>query len=414
MVDIKDNKKVIHLSHIDSDGYSAQYLTNFILKDVEYLNINYNDNMLDILYKARYIQDKPILIISDVSMMNHEMIYFLKELGGGFERIYYIDHHQDEITVKDKKLTVFHDKTVSSTEIVYDNFIKNNRFISNITKDKLSLLAYYITIYDLNKISHPDFYKSTVINDACMAEWCNPFDYKDNRNPKYRFLEIDIALNSILENETFLMFTRKIDKSRLAYIKNNNNFKNEKIYDIYDGLSLINPLYTSSINRMLFIECIQAEETFLKASSSVKQKYLRNIVYNVNMKNRNRRDVFLDLHKVEFENNINFLRLLQKMNVSEVTPDNGVVVLNKEKQMLFHSIAPLILENKDIIVLCNILDNNRISIRTQSDIKANILAKEVFNGGGHINEAGGSYSGETKDIKINIQKYIKTRINNEK
>ena len=52
------------------------------------------------------------------------------------------------------------------------------------------------------------------------------------------------------------------------------------------------------------------------------------------------------------------------MSVLEIKHEKGVVVLNKEKQMLFHSIAPVILKNREIKVLCNILDNNRISIRT--------------------------------------------------
>jgi len=399
------NKDVIHISHIDSDGYSSQYLTSFVFKNIEYFNINYNDNIEKTIHISKKIDKKPILILSDISMSTYTMKSFLSNVGDIFEHIFYIDHHQDEVDIKNDKLTILHNKEKSSTEIVFKNFVENNKSISISKKEKLKILSELITVYDLNKIHHEDFYKSTVINDSCMAEWCNPFDYYDRRNLKYRFLEIEESIDNLLKEESFITLTESLDNKRIKYLRENLVNVNG-IHDIYDGLSLANPIYSVPVNHMLFVEYIKADETFLKISGNIKQKYLLNLLDNVDIHSKFRRQQFLELYKEEFEKNLNFLRVLQKMNVLEVKHEKGIVILNKEKQMLFHSIAPVILKNREIKVLCNILDNNRISIRTCYDIEANILARDVFNGGGHRYEAGGEYQGNIIDVKEQIQKYI--------
>lgn len=399
------NKDVIHISHIDSDGYSSQYLTSFVFKNIEYFNVNYNDNIQKTIHLSKKIDKKPILILSDISMSTYTMKFLMSKVGDIFEHIFYIDHHQDEVDIKNNKLTILHDKEKSSTEIVFKYFIENNKNISISKKEKLKILSNLITVYDLNKIHHEDFCKSTVINDSCMAEWCNPFDYYDKRNLKYRFLEIEESIDNLLKEENFITLTESLDNKRIKYLRENLVNVSE-IYDIYDGLSLANPIYSTPVNRMLFVECIKADETFLKASSNAKKKYLLNLLNNVDINSKYRRQQFLELYKEDFEKNLNFLRVLQKMSVPEIKHEKGVVVLNKEKQMLFHSIAPVILKNREIKVLCNILDNNRISIRTCYDIEANVLARDIFNGGGHRYEAGGEYQGNIIDIKEQIQKYI--------
>lgn len=399
------NKEVIHISHIDSDGYASQYLTSFICKNIDYFNINYNDDIFNTVFLSEKINKKPVLILTDISMSTHSMEIFISKVGDLFEHIFYVDHHQGEVDIKNNKLSIFYDSEKSSTELVYEHFIENNKNLPDSEKEKLKSLSYFITIYDLNKIHHEDFCASTVINDSCMAEWCNPFDYKDKRNLQYRFLEIEQSINSLLESKSFMQLTRKIDAERIFYLKKVLN-SSDKINDIYDGIALANPKHPTPVNHMLFTEYIKADETFLKVSGNVKQEYLSNLLNNIDINSKHRREQFLEAHKEDFEENMNFLRVLQKRNVSEVIPDKGVVVLNKEKQMLFHAIAPVLLKNRNIKVLCNILDHNRVSIRTCYDIKANILAKEVFNGGGHRYESGGEYKGNIIDVKKQIQRYI--------
>ena len=48
---------------------------------------------------------------------------------------------------------------------------------------------------------------------------------------------------------------------------------------------------------MLFVEYIKADETFLKASSNAKQKYLLNLLNNVDINSKYRRQQFLELIK---------------------------------------------------------------------------------------------------------------------
>lgn len=399
------NKEVIHISHIDSDGYASQYLTSFICENIDYFNINYNDDIFNTIFLSEKINKKPVLILTDISMSTYSMEIFISKVGDLFEHIFYIDHHQGEVDIKNNKLSIFHDIEKSSTELVYEHFIENNKNLSGSEKEKLKSLSYFITIYDLNKIHHEDFCASTVINDSCMAEWCNPFTYKDKRNLKYRFLEIEQSIESLLENKNFLELTENLDVERINYLKKGLPSADE-VHDIYDGLALANPIYSIPVNHMLFIEYIKSDETFLKASGAVKQKYLLNLLNNVDIKSKHRRKQFLELYQEEFEKNTNFLRVLQKNNVSEIIPEKGVVVLNKEKQMLFHAIAPVVLRNRETKVLCNILDDNRVSVRTGYGIRANILARDIFNGGGHRYEAGGEYKGNIIDVKKQVQEYI--------
>lgn len=403
-MDLRD-KEVIHISHIDSDGYASQYLTSFMCDNIEYFNINYNDDIFNTVFLSEKVNKKPVLILSDISMSTYSMENFISKAGELFEHIFYVDHHQGEVDIKSNKLSIFYDSEKSSTELVYQHFIENNKSVPTFQKEKLNLLAHLITIYDLNKIHHEDFCKSTLINDSCMAEWCNPFIYKDKRNLKYRFLEIEQSIESLWEGESFMELTENLDMERVNYLKKVLPSADE-VYDIYNGLALANPIYSLPVNHMLFIEYIKADEIFLKASGNIKQKYLLDLLDNVDIKSKHRRKQFLELYQEEFEENMNFLRVLQKKNVSEITPEKGVVVLNKEKQMLFHAIAPVILKNREIKVLCNILDDNRVSVRTCYNIKANILARDIFNGGGHKYEAGGEYEGNVIDVKKQVQEYI--------
>jgi hypothetical protein len=411
-MDLSD-KEVIHISHIDSDGYASQYLINCIFDNIEYFNINYNDSIIDTIFISRYIKNKPVLILSDISMSNYTMDLLISKIEDVVEHVFYIDHHQDEVNMLNDKVTIIYDKQFSSTELIYKYFIEDNKKIPHEKREKLKILAKLISVYDLNKIHDEDFCKSTVINDSCMAEWCNPFSYKDKRNSAYRFMEIEESIESLVSEENFINLTEKLDDKRTIYLKENIINKN-KIYDVYDGLALANPIYLNPVNHMFFVESIKANETFLKATNNVKQEYLLNILNNVDMKSPHRRKQFLELYKKEFEENINPLRVLQKKNLSEIRHEKGVVVLNKEKQMLFHSIAPDILKNREIKVLCNILDENRISVRTCYDVEANVLARDIFGGGGHKYEAGGEYTGNIVDVKKQVQTYISEEFSNEK
>lgn len=130
------NKDVIHISHIDSDGYSSQYLTSFVFKNIEYFNVNYNDNIQKTIHLSKKIDKKPILILSDISMSTYTMKFLMSKVGDIFEHIFYIDHHQDEVDIKNNKLTILHDKEKSSTEIVFKYFIENNKNISISKKRK--------------------------------------------------------------------------------------------------------------------------------------------------------------------------------------------------------------------------------------------------------------------------------------
>lgn len=400
-----NNEDVIHISHMDSDGYGAQYITSFIFNNIKYINVNYDDDIRDLILNSSNINKNPILIITDISMNDVQLLSLLDGIDKKFKYIYYIDHHQGEININNEKLAIFHDINKSSTEITYKNFIENNDSIEEETKNKLCFLSKLITVYDLNKVDDILFPQSTVLNDACMAEWCNPFPYNSPYNIDYRLLEIDISIKNILKNKNYYETMLELDTKRMEYIIHVMGGENN-IKDIYDAIAFAHPKYNKQDNAMCFVEKIHIEETFLNYSVDIKKLFLVDIKNKINIYANNRREKVLDYFKESLRTNVNFFRKLQKEHIPNIDNNTDVVVFYKEKQMLFHAIAPDILKNNNVKVLCNILPNKRLSIRTSREVKAHLLTKELFNGGGHKNEAGGQYQGRSSKIKERIEKYL--------
>jgi hypothetical protein len=370
------------------------------------ISANYGHNIKQqIKDSIQSIDERFYLFITDVSLTQLELYHLLYYFDDKLEHFFYIDHHQAVYSdIKHEKLTILHNVERSSTGIFFKHFIKNNSSISKHDKIKARILSDLIDVYDLNKVKDNKFYQSTIINDVCMAEWCNPFDDNNVLNIPYRMIAIEYALNMFVENETFIHMVTKLDEKRLSFLKSN-GYSLKDNDDIYDCLSLANPLYHESVNPYLFIESIKMNEAFLKVSTKIKQKNLKNLLSHVNIFSAPRRMQTLKYLSDRFGDNSNFLRELHKLNTTSVTVKNNICVLKNEKQMLFHSIAHLLIKDRDIHVLCNILPNGRISIRTSLPI-ANTIAENLFSGGGHLREAGGECHMSVKEVQRSISKFL--------
>ena len=77
--------KVLHLSHIDLDGYGAQYVAKHFFDDITFFNANYGKEIMVRLEEMFKIltRDKTLFLITDLNLtlQESELTILLKSLS---------------------------------------------------------------------------------------------------------------------------------------------------------------------------------------------------------------------------------------------------------------------------------------------------------------------------------------------
>ena len=128
------NTKIYHLSHIDLDGYSCQFVSSFYFKNCHFFNSNYgkeiNDNFLAILNEVdKNLQEnedaKAIILISDLNLSPQQCEDFQKLVDERKNtKLFLLDHHQSGEECAKKYEWYFLDSKRCASKITYDFFSK--------------------------------------------------------------------------------------------------------------------------------------------------------------------------------------------------------------------------------------------------------------------------------------------------
>lgn len=409
---MNNKESILHISHVDSDGYSCQYITNQVFDNIKFKNINYSNESINEIINLIQDANCEHVILTDISLTRKELEEIYNTTIEDIKSMTYIDHHQLEENLKEKPyLFIYHDEKMSSTGII--NSIFNNKLELEESK-KCDLLAELIDIYDLDKTENLNFKKSTIINDACMAAWCNPFNEEQDINVLYRIEQIKSGLDGLYKELEPFDIDLKLNKDREFFFSSLIDSDRDN-NDLYDYLAIIN-----NINRedsFIFNEKNIFNSVILKKNSCSGCYYLEDILNEINDNDRNNR--IEDSLRFKYlmtdeccDKNDSLLRRFHEYNKNNIInkfSEQEILIFNNEDQMMFHSISSNIMnENNKIKLMINVMED-RVSIRTKSDYRADFIARDLFNGGGHKQIAGGKKTIPMehieKTMKDNLEKY---------
>ncbi|MBD3788806.1 MAG: phosphoesterase [Campylobacterales bacterium] len=130
-------RRIYHLSHIDLDGYSCQYLTTQCFDAIKCYNANYGPEVaarleeiiLEIEQNAPNMTDEESLIlITDLNLTTKEANWIEKEALRIGAKLQLLDHHATGATTAERFSWYLLDTSRSATQITYDWLRKTSGF----------------------------------------------------------------------------------------------------------------------------------------------------------------------------------------------------------------------------------------------------------------------------------------------
>lgn len=119
--------KIFHLSHTDLDGYTAQFVTNFYMKNISFFNSNYGkeiDEKFAQILEILPVNEKSLILITDLNLTLNQCENFTQKIAEKNAKILLLDHHATGIECAKKYPWYFMDISRSATKITYDFFAK--------------------------------------------------------------------------------------------------------------------------------------------------------------------------------------------------------------------------------------------------------------------------------------------------
>ncbi|ANV97898.1 phosphoesterase [Helicobacter enhydrae] len=199
--------QVYHLSHIDLDGYGAQYIAKHFFGNITFFNANYGKeiqvrlNEIFDLIKAQK-PSKALLLITDLNLTPEESILLQDEIAqlkiqGIDITLKLLDHHISGEESAKKFHWYFLDTSRSATQITFDTLSTSYPLLDSSTAEYLANLTSMINCVDLWKKEAKQFELGKVMM-GIIAQLKDPtrtmFDTQ-NRAIKFFFLD---ALQDII------------------------------------------------------------------------------------------------------------------------------------------------------------------------------------------------------------------------
>lgn len=122
-----------HLSHTDLDGYAAQLVSKFYIKDIKFYNSNYGKEISEkfnqILAKInenleQNSAEKAAVLITDLNLSKQQCEEFSHALKDKNAKIFLLDHHQTGAMCAENFKWYFLDNSRCATLIAYEFFAK--------------------------------------------------------------------------------------------------------------------------------------------------------------------------------------------------------------------------------------------------------------------------------------------------
>lgn len=348
MNNFKEYDELIHISHTDLDGFSAQFLTKQLLdknivKHIEYFNMDYNDEKKCINEVISYIlNDKTktyFVLITDIGLTVDgikKLNNFLKGNKNIKIQLQLIDHHKSGKEFNDTVEWYYFNNDYCATKLLYLNCIE-----PLLGKD---------------------------INLAKFVDIVNAYDvWNQEENIIYFYLGVNLSetiMNSIKYPIEFNIYYKRIHI--MKYFEHILDF-----YNLNRNVKIIQENFYNIQNQILF-ELSNNNEYFLNSYISYEYKfhYYCALIYKETFQS----STLFKVDDYEFK----------------------LVSLDSN---LFQNMSHFLMDDKDnkCQMIINIKSDGKVSLRSVGKIyDVSKFAIKYFNGGGHFNAAGG---GEKLEIK---------------
>ncbi|ALV65100.1 DHH family phosphoesterase [Campylobacter fetus] len=311
--------KIYHLSHTDLDGYSAQLVTSFYLKNIKFYNSNYgkeiDDKFTHIL--SQIGDEKAIVLITDLNLTMQQCIHYENLISDKNIKLILLDHHQTGLECADKFEWYYMDSKRCATKITYDFF--SSMFGAD---ERLESYCNVVNAVDIWLKDDPNF----ELGKVCMgiiagAREINKVLFEE-KHMEYMFYLMNSFMEFIGQNNAHIKLDDEIHHIKKAFFK----FKND------DTLSNLNSSY---LVRLLSFE---------------KDKFT--IDYRG--------------HKGVLTHNIGSTSII----------GNDFLVANPDYDFFL-----------------DVTSKKTFSFRANGNLDVSLMAKELVDGGGHINASGGFFTG---------------------
>lgn len=346
--------RVFHLSHIDLDGYGAQFIAKHFFENIFFFNANYGKEIMvridQMLTQLKTSKEKTLFLITDLNLtfeesaLLQERINELKIQGYDIE-LKLLDHHISGSESAQKFHWYYLDNTRSACKITFD-----------------TLLSLYPLLDPSKEQWLRDF--SNMVNSVDM--WI-----MDGENFEFG----KVLMGAIAGAK---------DPNRAMFEEQNRDFKFALLENSKDYLYLPNP--EVELDNALF---------FLKKQilgGNPQKETMDNIFANylVNL---------LESKKEQCQ-----IEMQDKKGFLSYTLGSVSVVGNQ-----------FLCRNPEFDFFIDVNARGNVSLRANNACDVSIIASQYFNGGGHKNASGGKIDGFKEsffyeDIKEQVQNILEERI----
>ena len=342
---------LFHLSHIDLDGYSCQFITSLLFNEKFYYNSNYGQEIkirLEEIFddiKTISLTSPIFILITDLNLSPDEATFLenkINTLHGRKIKILLLDHHITGKGMNEKFPWYYLDETRSATQITYEFFNEKIGFDEELNK-KLSHFVNAVNSVDIWKQENKDDfeYGKVAMRLVTYAKELNRFIFKDE-DIKYKHYILSQAMEiySTIENKPNIYLDDQIHFIKKSFFKTNED-------DTFDNL------LTQKVVQLLG-------------------------------ENREKLTIYYKNYK----------------GLLTYSMGNISIIGNK-----FLSNFP----EYDFIV--DVSPKGSVSFRANNKVDVSLVAKEWANGGGHRNSSGGKIKGFRENYRYSdVSKYIKNLI----
>ena len=327
-----DYDKVYHLSHIDLDGYSCQLITQKVFDNIEFFNSNYGEE----------IEERLKQIIEQIKKSSEKRILILiTDLNLSLDQCNFLEEEINSIEYLENKtidlLLLDHHKTGEDAAKQFDWY--------KLDVTKSATLLTYEYFKESGKIEDLKFYVECVnAYDIWLQEQKERFEIGKVLS---RYVMSANEINRIMfPLESYIYITSILQKSFPYLDKKDSNIH----------IELDNSLH--QIKKKFFIE----------NKDNTLENLVSDFVVKLLTKNKDKMTVFYKNYK----------------GILTYSISNTSVIGNT-----------FLRANPDYDFFIDINSKKNISMRADNKVDVSLIAKELFEGGGHANASGGRW----KDFK---------------
>ncbi|WP_027327387.1 DHH family phosphoesterase [Helicobacter pametensis] len=326
--------KVFHLSHIDLDGYGAQFVAKHFFEDIVFFNANYGKEILIRLKEMISLikqesKDKHLLfLVTDLNLSLSEAEFLQEQITElkmqGFElTLMLLDHHISGIESAQKFHWYFLDSTRSACKITFETLIERYTLLDPTQRQWLSDFS--------NMVNSVDIWK--------MDGFC------------FEFGKVAMGMIASLKDPNRVMFE---DENRLIKF-----FMLSQIKDylhLEDGdVKFDNDLFR--LKKLAFNGDPQKQ-----TMDNIFSHYIVHLLEN----QKDKLSIFYQGHK----------------GILTYTLGNVSVVGNQ-----------FLTRNPDFSFFLDVNARGNVSLRANNKLDVSLMASKLFGGGGHKNASGGRIDG---------------------